>query len=57
MFHSMLQYYTSLRQEGYSAVENTPYRAAVATRTVTPQELEALCAVLKLTCHIAELVS
>ncbi|XP_035827391.1 nuclear pore complex protein Nup205 [Aplysia californica] len=56
IFHSIHQYYSSLRQEAYSVSDTqaVPYRAS-AVRSMTPQELEAVCSVLKLTRHIAVL--
>ncbi|BFZ24882.1 hypothetical protein BsWGS_27921 [Bradybaena similaris] len=56
IFHSLHQYYTSLRQESHSMPDamNIPYRTNPA-RVMTPQEQEAVCAVLRLIRHIADL--
>ncbi|GFS19080.1 nuclear pore complex protein Nup205-like, partial [Elysia marginata] len=57
IFSSMHQYFTSLRQEAYGAGDaqssSSMYRSS-SGRSMTPQELEAVCACLKLTRHIAE---
>ncbi|XP_059166343.1 nuclear pore complex protein Nup205-like isoform X2 [Physella acuta] len=52
IFGSLHQYYASLRQEAYTMSDTVPYRSTTP-RSMTPQELEAVCAVLKLTRHIA----
>uniref|UniRef100_A0A2C9L850 Nuclear pore complex protein Nup205 n=1 Tax=Biomphalaria glabrata TaxID=6526 RepID=A0A2C9L850_BIOGL len=56
IFGSLHQYYTSLRQEVFAKTDivGVPHRLA-SPRCMTPQELEAVCAVLKLTKHIANL--
>ncbi|XP_025098310.1 nuclear pore complex protein Nup205-like isoform X3 [Pomacea canaliculata] len=54
-FDSLIQYYASMRQESPAVMEHVgvPFRPP-PVRTITPQELEGLCAVLKLTRTIAE---
>ncbi|CAG5133814.1 unnamed protein product [Candidula unifasciata] len=55
VFHSLHQYYSSLRQEAYSTSDSMsiPYRTT-PPRVMTPQEQEAVCAVLRLIRHIAQ---
>ncbi|RUS70914.1 hypothetical protein EGW08_021327, partial [Elysia chlorotica] len=56
IFASMHQYFTSLRQEAYGAGDaqgSAMYRSNTG-RSMTRQELEAVCACLRLTRHIAE---
>ncbi|GFN90053.1 nuclear pore complex protein nup205-like [Plakobranchus ocellatus] len=56
IFSSMHQYFSSLRQEAYGSGDNLGsgmYRTSTA-RSMTPQELEAVCACLRLTRHIAD---
>lgn len=57
-FDSLIQYYASMRQESPAVMEHVgvPFRPP-PVRTITPQELEGLCAVLKLTRTIAEQVA
>ncbi len=54
-FTSMSQYYNNLRQEVPVADMAHVYRHQI--RGITPQEVEGLCVVLKLTRVIAEQVS
>ncbi|CAL1531629.1 unnamed protein product, partial [Lymnaea stagnalis] len=56
IFGSLHQYYSNLRQETYSRSDSVALaQRQTPSRCMTPQELEAVCAVLKLTRHVANL--